>query len=163
MIAMRIPVAVSERTPTASEPARATLARALRELEAAKGRVERDAEQAKSEMRAQLVAQLLPVLDDLDRTIATAEQGGDAPAVVEGVRLVRSQFERVLAGYGIERIDATHGRFDPARHEAVSIVPVTQPAAHGVVVQQLAPGYRHGERLLRPARVVVAHHTPPGY
>ena len=142
------------------EPTRASLTRALRELEAAKARVERDAQQAKDEMRAQLVTDLLPVLDDLDRTIMAAEQHGDAPATLEGVRLVRAQFQRVLARFGVERIEAKHQPFDPNVHEALSMVAVTHPAAHGVVVEQLEPGYRFGERLLRPARVVVGRHSP---
>jgi molecular chaperone GrpE (heat shock protein) len=144
----------------ASEPDRATLTRALRELEASKARVERDAQQAQDEMRRTLVTQLLPLLDNLDRTIEAAELSGDSPAVVEGVRLVRNQFQRVLEGYGVERIDATHARFDPAQHEAVSTVPVTEPAAHGRVIEQLAPGYRFADRLLRPARVAVGRHVP---
>ncbi len=136
------------------------LTRALRDLEAAKGRVERDAARAADEMREQLVLQLLPVLDNLDRTIHAAEQSAEAPAVVEGVRLVRSQFASVLARYGVERIEARHQPFDPAIHEAISTVAVSHPAASGVVVDQIEPGYRFGSRLLRPAKVVVGRHVP---
>jgi len=141
-------------------PDRASLARAVNELEAAKARIERDAQQSADELRARLVSELLPVLDNLDRAIEAAEDSGDAPAVVEGVRLVRAQLEAVLAGYGLQRIDAKHRPFDPAIHDALSVVPVSDPSAHGVVVDQLAPGYRFGARLLRPARVVVGRHTP---
>lgn len=144
------------------EPDRATLVHALRELEAAKARVARDARQTADEMRGQLVEQLLPVLDNLDRTIQAAADSGEAPAVVEGVRLVRSQFQSVLEKFGVERVDATHRRFDPAEHEAVSTVTVARPAAHGLVVDQLAPGYRFGDRLLRPAKVIVGRHLPRG-
>lgn len=137
-------------------PDRVALARALRELESAKGRVERDAQLAKAEMQRQLVLKILPVLDNLDRTIKAAGESGDAPAVVEGVHLVRSQLEGVLRGYGVERIDAVDQRFDPKIHEAISTSPVVDPAASGVVLEQLEPGYRFGDTLLRPARVVVA-------
>lgn len=139
----------------AATPDLPSLRRALRDLEAAKARVERDAERAAQEMREQLVIELLPLLDNLDRTIHAAEQSRDAEAVVEGVRLVRSQFAGVLARLGIERIDARHQRFDPNVHEAIGTVPVGHPDAHNVIVDQVEPGYRFGARLLRPAKVVV--------
>lgn len=140
-------------------PDRAALSRALRDLESAKGRVERDAKAATQEMQRDLVLRLLPVLDNLDRTIKAAEDSGDAPSVVEGIHLVRSQMESVLRGYGVERIDAVNKRFDPKFHEAISTLPVVDPAVNGLVLDQLEPGYRFGETLLRPARVVVAKLT----
>ena len=69
------------------EPDRAAMTRALRELEAAKQRVERHARESADELRGKLVLELVPVLDNIDRTIAAALQNGDAPAVVEGVQL----------------------------------------------------------------------------
>lgn len=141
--------------PPPPETDRAAAARALRELEAAKARVERDAKRAQAEMREQLVHQLLPVLDNLDRTIAVAQQNRETPSVVEGVRLVRRQIAGVLEGYGMQRIEARGQRFDPALHEAVSMVAVEDPRHDRVVVEQLEPGYAMGERLLRPAKVVV--------
>src|SRR3569623_3578503 len=95
------------------EPDRASLARALRELEAAKARVERDAQRAADELRGKLVLDLIPVLDNLDRTIAAARANGDAPAVVDGVRLVRAQMDQLLVRYGVARIDAKHQPIAP--------------------------------------------------
>ncbi len=134
-------------------PDRARLTHALRELEAARARVERDAVQVKDETRRKLVAELLPVLDNLDRTIRAATDRESA--LVEGVRLVRSQLERVLRSYGVERIDALGEPFDPAVHDAISIAAVSDPADHAMVLDQAEPGYRFGDRLLRPAKVVV--------
>lgn len=139
---------------------RQAMTRALRDLEAAKARVERDAGRAAQELREKLVLDLLPVLDNLDRTIRAAEHHGEAPTVVEGVRLVRSQFMGTLQRMGVERIDSRHKPFDPGIHEAVGTIPVTHPAAHNVVVDQVEAGYRFGARLLRPAKVVVGQHTP---
>jgi molecular chaperone GrpE (heat shock protein) len=139
----------------APEPDRATMTRALRELEAAKARVERDAKRAQDEMREKLVLQLLPVLDNLDRTIMVAQQNRETPSVVEGVRLVRRQIAGVLEGYGMQRIEARGTRFDPAMHEAVSMVAVDDPRHDRMVIDQLEPGYVMGERLLRPAKVIV--------
>lgn len=136
-------------------PERAAAARALRELEAAKARVERDANRVFHETREKLVAELLPVLDDLDRTIEAARRHGDAPSIVEGVTLVRARLDAVLAGYGVERLDATGAPFDPSIHDAIATAAVSDPRDHRVVLEQLQPGFRHGSRLLRPARVVV--------
>lgn len=142
-------------TPTAAEPDLGTMQRALRDLEAAKARVERDAKRAQDEMREKLVVQLFPLLDNLDRTIAVAQQHRNAPAVVEGVGLVRRQLVAILDGYGVRRLDARGEPFDPAVHEAVSMVAVSDPRHDRLVVEQLEPGYAMGDRLLRPAKVVV--------
>lgn len=136
-----------------------SLGRALRELEAAKARVERDAHVVADQTRKRLVAELLPVLDTLDRMIDAAETAD----VVEGVRLVRAQLEAVLRGYGVERIDALRQRFDPALHDAVGMLDVNDRNFHDVVVDQLQPCYRFGTTLLRPAKVVVGRcsaHNP---
>ncbi|CAN5196620.1 hypothetical protein BH11MYX1_BH11MYX1_32440 [soil metagenome] len=142
-------------------PDRAQLSAALRELENAKARVERDARQVADDTKKRLVGQLLPVLDNLDRTIKAAEQNGDAPAVIEGITLVKSQLEGVLRGYGVERFDAIGVPFDPAIHEAVTTMPVLTAEAHNLIVDQLAPGYRFGTQLLRPAHVVFGKLSQP--
>ena len=138
-----------------SEPDRASLANALRELEAAKARVERDAKKAQDEMRQKLVLELLPALDNLDRTIAAAVQHRDAPAVVEGVELVRRQILGVLEGFGVRRIETRGQHFDPTQHEAISIAPVKDPRHDRIVIEQIEPGYAMGDKLVRAARVVV--------
>jgi molecular chaperone GrpE (heat shock protein) len=149
------PTAEAENDVRDVEPGKPDHARALRDLEAAKARVERDAARSAQELREKLVVELLPILDNLDRTVRAAEQSGEAPTVVEGVRMVRSQFLATLSRLGVERLDTRHQPFNPALHEAVGTVPVTHPAAHNVVVDQVEPGYRYGDRLLRPAKVVV--------
>lgn len=154
------PTAEAEIDAREEEPDRAQMTRALRDLEAAKARVERDAQQAADELRGKLVNDLLPVLDNLDRTIAAAEQHGESPAMIEGVQLVRGQLDGLLAKYGVERLEAKHRPFDPAIHDALSVVAVNHPSAHGVVVDQIQPGYKFGDRLLRPAKVVVGRYTP---
>lgn len=131
------------------------LADAINELEAAKQRVARDARAAAEDMKKQLVEKLLPVLDNLDRTIAAADAAGDAAAVIEGVVMVRSQLEGVLRGYGVERIDAQDRDFDPAVHEAITTTHVPTIALHDTVIDQIAPGYKFNGALLRPAKVVV--------
>jgi molecular chaperone GrpE (heat shock protein) len=142
------------------EPDQQALRRALRDLEAAKARVERDAERSAQDLRETLISQLLPVLDNLDRTIYAAVESGEAKAVVEGVQLVRTQFMGVLSRLGVERVEAHRQPFDPSLHEAIGTVSVSHPSAHNVVIDQIEPGYRMGTRLLRPAKVIVGRHEP---
>jgi molecular chaperone GrpE len=135
--------------------------RALRNLEATEARLERNARREADEMRGKLVQELLPVLDNLDRTIRAAQAGRSDPAMLEGVRMVRQQLEGVLRGYGVERIEALGQRFDPALHEAIGMVAVGEPQRHGAVVHQAEPGYRLAGRLLRPAKVSVGKLASP--
>lgn len=148
----------SEAAVAPDAPDRATLTRALRDLEAAKARVERDARSIHDQTRANLVVELLPVLDNLDRTIESAEQHGDAPAALEGARLVRTQLGALLERFGGARVDATGTRFDPKIHDAISVTAVQDPRHHGIVISQLQPGYRFADRMLRPAKVVVGRY-----
>lgn len=134
--------------------------RALRSLEATEARLARNAKRDVEDARSKLVQELLPVLDNLDRTIRAATGRSDS-TMLEGVRMVRQQLEGVLRGYGVERIDATGARFDPSIHEAIGVTPVGDPQRHGLVLQQHEPGYRFGERLLRPARVQVGKLVAP--
>lgn len=125
---------------------------ALAELESVKRRVERDAARAEESTRGRLVTELLPVLDNLDRTI---EVGSADEALLSGVKLVRAQLEGVLVGYGLERIVALGAPFDPAQHEAVAVARVDDREKDGVVTDELSRGYRLGGRVLVPARVRV--------
>ena len=136
---------------TKAEDERATLTRAVREFDLAKARIEQHAERVYDEKRRGLVLELLPVLDNLDRTLEATNPTSDA-ALVEGVRIVRAELEGVLTRYGVERVDASGQRFDPKLHEAVAAVPVQDPALVGTVVSQSAPGYRFGDRVLRAAK-----------
>ncbi len=103
---------------------------------------------------SKLAKELLPALDNLDRALEAADQ--DDP-LLQGVRLVRSEFTDALARLGIESFSPAGETFDPSLHEAMASVP--QPpdgAPSGTVVEVYQPGYRLGEQVIRPARVVVA-------
>ena len=156
--------AISEATAGAAAEAvvdRQAALRALRSLEATEARLERNARREAEETRGKLVQELLPVLDNIDRTIRAAQAGRSDPALLEGVWMVRQQLEGVLRGYGVERIEALGQRFDPAVHEAIGMIAVDDPQRHGAVVHQAEPGYRMSGRLLRPARVSVGKLVAP--
>lgn len=127
---------------------------ALADLAAARQRVERDAQRVLDETRAKLVEQLIPALDNLDRSIGAVRQSTDQ-ALLDGIRMVRDQFEQVLADYGVEVIHAEGAPFDPSIHDALSIAYVDDPAEEGQVVGVEQRGYRMNGRLLRAARVRV--------
>ena len=99
-----------------------------------------------------LVKELLPVFDDLERALVAAA-GHEEAKLEEGVRLVHRELGDVLARQGLVEIDAD-GQFDPHVHEAL----LSQPAdaLEGAVLEVIQKGYRLGDRVLRPARVVVA-------
>ena len=104
-----------------------------------------------------LVKELLPVLDDLERALEAANEHEEAK-LEEGVRLVHRSLAAALAKEGLQEIE-TEGAFDPHTQEAL----LSQPsdAEEGAVIQVLQKGYRLGDRVLRPARVVVAAAKSP--
>ena len=123
------------------------------EQELARQRVEREARREIARSKGQIIAEILPVLDDLDRAIAAADAGGEPGALRRGVELVRASFLDRLRALGVERDDPTGHQFDPLRHDAVSVAP---GAVSGSVLATVSPGYRLEGEVLRPARVVVA-------
>jgi len=115
---------------------------------------------ARDRGRTEVLLPLIGVLDDVDRALAAGAGGEDATDPFRaGVRLIRARIENLLRSQGVEEIPAAGAAFDPHVHEAVMQVPAADvPAGH--VAQVLAPGYRLGERVLRPARVVVSGGPP---
>jgi molecular chaperone GrpE len=115
-------------------------------------RAARDQESLVARASERLVKELLPVVDDLERALAAATQHEEAQ-LEDGVRLVHRALSQVLEKEGLREID-TGGTFDPHEHEAL----LTQPAdvEEGAILEVIQKGYRLGDRVLRPARVVVA-------
>ena len=128
------------------------LKRVAADFENYRKRVARDQESLAARAHERLVKELLPVLDDLERALAAAEQHEEAK-LEEGVRLVHRSLETLLEREGLAEIE-TDGKFDPHVHEAL----LSQPseAEEGSVLEVVQKGYRLGDRVLRPARVVVA-------
>ncbi len=116
-------------------------------------RVARDQAQLVARAHERLVKELLPVLDDLERALGAAEVHDEA-TVVEGVRLVQRALADQLAREGLVEIEAD-GAFDPHVHEALLSQP-GEGAEPGTVLQVVQKGYRLGDRVLRPVRVVIA-------
>ena len=128
------------------------LKRVAADFENYRKRAARDQESLVARAAERLVRELLPVLDDLERALQAAEQHEEAK-LEEGVRLVHRQLAETLRKEGLEEI-STDGKFDPHLHEALLAQPAEAEA--GTVIEVLQKGYRLGDRVLRPARVVVA-------
>jgi molecular chaperone GrpE len=128
------------------------LKRVAAEFDNYRKRAARDHELLVSRAAERLVRELLPVLDDLERALHAAEDHEEAK-LEEGVRLVHRQLADALRKEGLEELP-TDGKFDPHVHEAL----LSQPseAESGTVIEVLQKGYRLGDRVLRPARVVVS-------
>ncbi|MFL5924229.1 MAG: nucleotide exchange factor GrpE [Gaiellaceae bacterium] len=133
------------------------LKRVAAEFENYRKRVLRDQESLVARAHERLVKELLPVLDDLERALAAAEEHQEAK-LEEGVRLVHQELKAALDREGLTEIE-TNGHFDPHVHEAL----LSQPseAEEGSVIEVVQKGYTLGDRVVRPARVVVAAAPPP--
>jgi molecular chaperone GrpE len=136
----------------------ADLRRVAADFDNYRKRVTRDAESQSTRAAESLVQELLPVLDNLERALDASEHHEQAQ-VAEGVQLVRQQLIDLLQRRGLEEISAEPGSaFDPHVHEALSQQPSEHP--EGAIVEVWQRGYRLGDRVARPARVVVSSGNP---
>ncbi len=115
-------------------------------------RVARDPQALAARAHERLVRELVPVLDDLERALEAAAEHQEAK-LEEGVRLVHRSLAELLAREGLVEVD-TNGKFDPHSQEALLAQPSDRE--EGTILQVLQKGYRLGDRVLRPARVVVS-------
>ena len=123
------------------------------ELENFRKRAAREAAQAGERAKANLVRELLPVLDNLERAIASA--GDDEQHLADGVKMVHAQLVAALEREGIQAFDPAGAAFDPECHEALS-TREEDGADSGVVLDVVEKGYKLNGTVLRPARVVVS-------
>jgi molecular chaperone GrpE len=134
----------------------ADLKRVAAEFDNFRKRIARDREAQAARAHEKLVKELLPVLDDLERALVAAEEHEEAK-LEEGVRLVHRELREALGKEGLVEIE-TDGSFDPHVHEAL----LTQPSDRddGAILEVIQKGYRLGDRVLRPARVVISQEAP---
>ena len=116
-------------------------------------RSQREKNESRQFANQHLLEKQLPVLDNFEMALAAAENAD--PAIRDGVQMIYDQFLSVLKDAGVEEIDAGGELFDPNIHEAISQKETTE-VDEGIVVQQVQRGYKLNDRLVRPARVVVA-------
>jgi len=118
-------------------------------------RARREVDDARRGGREELLKELLPVFDNMERAMHSAQRATDVKGVVEGLSMILKQFESTLARVDIKKVPSTGTPFDPAVHEAIQQVE-TDEHPPGTVVAEVQPGYVQGDKLVRAAMVVVA-------
>ena len=125
------------------------------ELENYKKRMEKEKSETYKFANENILKDLLPVLDNLERALEAGRESGIPQALLEGVELTYKSLWTVMEKHGVSRIEAMGEEFDPNRHEAVMVQEDAQKPA-GMVISQLQIGYRLHDRLVRPAMVIVS-------
>ncbi|MBK8976591.1 MAG: nucleotide exchange factor GrpE [Planctomycetes bacterium] len=136
------------------------LRRAMADLANFQRRKLKDVEDARRRAIEGMAAELLPVVDNFHLALGATEQGDqqegfDIRTIVEGMRMVRSMLESVLERHGLAEIPATGTAFDPNLHDAVG-VDSSAESTPGTVTRVMQRGYRIGDKVLRPSRVIVS-------
>jgi molecular chaperone GrpE len=134
---------------------RAHVADMRSEQEELRRRLARELEQRLELATGNLLADLLPVLDNLDRALHSAAQQPKLEALLEGIQLVHTQFLNILARHGLKPLDRQGQPFDPHLDEAMTTVEVTDSRQHNLVLQEWEKGYTLHDNVLRPAKVAV--------
>ena len=129
--------------------------RAQAELDNVRKRTLRDVENAHKYALEKFANELLPVIDSMEMGINAANESEEQKALREGMELTLKMFRDVLEKFGMSEVEAAHVKFDPEKHEAVSMQEI-EGSESGTVVNVLQKGYALNGRLIRPAMVVVA-------
>ena len=129
--------------------------RSQAELANAQARMSRDLDVSRKFALESFARELLSVIDGIDKSVEALTKGGGSPAVVEAVSLIEREMMRVLSKFGVAPIDTKGRKFDPAFHEALTVV---ESAAHEpqAIVTEMRRGWLMHDRVLRPAQVAVA-------
>lgn len=125
------------------------------EVEQVRKRLERQAALKEEMRRGEVVAGLFEPVQNLKRSIDSATKGASLEDTVKGLQMVQGQFMDAFRKLGLEEVPGQGAKFDPNLHEALTMMPVSDPAMDDVVIEVFSAGYRIGSRLIAPARVVV--------
>ena len=127
--------------------------RAVAELDNFRKRTVKARAETRDDTLRDVLLQIAPLLDNLRR--ALAQETEDAAAVRQGVEIIVTQFKEILAGYGLQEIEAMGKPFDPNEHEAMMQVPSAEHEP-GIVMQEMEKGFRLRDKVVRPSRVIVS-------
>ncbi len=129
--------------------------RTMADMDNLRKRTQREKEDLAKFANENILRDILPVIDNLERAVEHAEQADDCKGLFEGVQMTLTQFGQLLNKFGVEPVEALGQQFDPAYHQAMGQL---ESAEHPVnsVIQQMQKGYQLNERLLRPSFVMLA-------
>jgi molecular chaperone GrpE len=131
------------------------LLRAIADFQNFRKRAEQERIALRQYAAEQIVVDLLPVLDNFERTLAAATNGASVDAIIEGVKAIDRQMRSVLETKKLERIPAEGVQFDPELHHAIA-AHVTDEVEEGTVTHEIEAGYKLAGKVIRPAKVRVA-------
>ena len=120
-------------------------------------RLEKDNDVRLDQFKANLFSRLVPILDNLNRAIEAANTNRDFDGLNKGVEMVSKQFSRELKNNNVEIIDAKNRKFDPKTDEVFLTEETKDPEMDNMIVQELEPGYIFKDKLIKAAKVKVAH------
>jgi len=129
--------------------------RTLADFQNYRRRQQEEMERSRLRLLESMMEELLPILDNFERALQAAEATRELEPLLEGVRLTARQIKNLLARYDIHPIEAVGRPFDPNLHEAIQRIE-TDEYEDGIIIDEVERGYRIGERVLRPSRVIVA-------
>lgn len=131
------------------------------EMQALRERHARQREQDQKVMKAQVVKDLFEPLQNLRRSVDAMGSAGIEDDVLSGIQMVGRNFMEAFEQMGLEKVPGVGTPFSPDVHEALSVIPVAIPAADGRVIEVFSEGYRVGDTLIAPAKVVIGKYTAP--
>jgi molecular chaperone GrpE len=117
-------------------------------------RMSAEVQAAQARGKVEVAREVIDAVDNLERALEAAD--GDGQGLAEGVEMVLGGLRETLSRNGVEAVDPKGEKFDPIWHEALSTLPADGGTESGVVVEVMQKGYKLGEQLVRPARVVVS-------
>ena len=163
---LQAPLEEKPRYPTYVEELQARVSETQRRFEEMKSQMRDEVERTRArlhadfERRVQLekrntILPLLEVLDNLERALAAAGSARNPEALQQGIEMTVGLFRSKLRSLGVESIEVLNRPFDPHEGQATATVQVTSPDLDGIVVDEVARGYRMGDQMIRPAEVRV--------
>jgi len=147
--------AVQDSAEAKYQECRDQLLRMKADFENTKKRLERDKMDAIKFANERLLADILPIVDNLDRAMTSLSEGHDPEKVKQGLKIAQEEIHQVLELHGVEMVKSVGTEFDPKFHEAVAVVESTD-VKDGVVVDEIQRGYILNGRLIRPSRVRIS-------
>ncbi len=131
------------------------LMRTAAEFDNYKKRTAREKEDFYKMAVCETIAPLLPVVDNLERAVSAAENSGDDGSVLEGIKMIKKQFDDALSSIGVEPIAAVGNEFDPERHNAV--MTEDSDEAENTVIEEFQKGYIYKDKVIRHSMVKVSN------
>lgn len=124
-----------------------------------RARLQKDVEKRVDTTTANFFRETLPLMDQLDMALSSAEKTRDAATLLTGLKMIQSRFVRTFAEFGLTEVECEGKPFNPAEAEALQMMPVSEREKDNTVIEVVQPGFRMKEMLIRPAKVIVGKYS----